>query len=103
MKDFDRKVFFVYGGTDAKTRNDIRGIVEKKRMQSLSQVMVRLALVLTLGILTMSCSVHLQRVELEFSSQSVGDSVQVLVKIPLHSTCQTTYHIKVSKLYSQSL
>jgi len=30
MKDFDRKVFFVYGGTDAKTRNDIRGIVEKE-------------------------------------------------------------------------
>ena len=31
MKDFDRKVFFVYGGTDAKTRNDIRGIVEKEK------------------------------------------------------------------------
>ena len=65
-------------------------------MQSLSQVMVRLALVLILGILTMSCSVHLQRVELEFSSQSVGDSVQVQAKIPLGcSTCQTTYRIKV--------
>jgi len=65
-------------------------------MQSLLQVMVHLALVLTLGILTMSCSVHLQRVELEFSSQSVGDSVQVQVKIPLGcSTCQTTYRIKV--------
>ena len=65
-------------------------------MQSLSQVMVRLALGLTLGILTMSCSVHLQRVELEFSSQSVGDSVQVQAKIPLGcSTCQTTYLIKV--------
>ena len=31
MKDFNRKVFFVYGGTDAKTRNDIRGIVEKEK------------------------------------------------------------------------
>ena len=31
MKDFDRKVFFVHGGTDAKTRNDIRGIVEKEK------------------------------------------------------------------------
>ena len=31
MKNFDRKVFFVYGGTDAKTRNDIRGIVEKEK------------------------------------------------------------------------
>ena len=31
MRDFDRKVFFVYGGTDAKTRNDIRGIVEKEK------------------------------------------------------------------------
>ena len=31
MKDFDRKIFFVYGGTDAKTRNDIRGIVEKEK------------------------------------------------------------------------
>ena len=40
MKGFDRKVFFVYGGTDAKTRNDIRGIV--KKIQSLSQVMARL-------------------------------------------------------------
>ena len=37
-----------------------------------------------------------ERVELEFSSQSVGDSVQVQVKIPLGClTCQTTYHIKV--------
>ena len=27
----DRKVFFVYGGTDAKTREDIRGIVEKEK------------------------------------------------------------------------
>ena len=36
-----------------------------------------------------------ERVELEFSSQSVGDSVQVQVKIPLGcSTCQTTYLIK---------
>ena len=31
MKDFDRKVFFVYGGTDTKTREDIRGIVEKEK------------------------------------------------------------------------
>jgi len=31
MKDFDRKVFFIHGGTDAKTRNDIRGIVEKEK------------------------------------------------------------------------
>ena len=49
-------------------------------MQSLSQVMARLALVLILGISTMSCSVHLQRVELEFSSQSVGDSYKWQVK-----------------------
>ena len=27
----DRKVFFIYGGTDAKTREDIRGIVEKEK------------------------------------------------------------------------
>ena len=65
-------------------------------MQSSLRVMVHLALVLILGTLTMSCSVHLQRVELEFSSQSVGDSVQVQAKIPLGcSTCQMTYLIKV--------
>ena len=65
-------------------------------MQSSLRVMVHLALVLILGTLTMSCSVHLQRVELEFSSQSVGDSVQVQAKIPLGcSTCQMTYRIKV--------
>ena len=31
MKDFDRKVFFVYGGTDTKTREDIRAITEKEK------------------------------------------------------------------------
>ncbi len=31
MKDFDRKVFFVYGGTDTQTREDIRAITEKER------------------------------------------------------------------------
>ena len=31
MKDFDRKVFFVYGGTDTQTREDIRAITEKEK------------------------------------------------------------------------
>ena len=31
MKDFDRKVFFVYGGTDTQTRDDIRAITEKEK------------------------------------------------------------------------
>ena len=31
MKDFNRKVFFVYGGTDTKTREDIRAITEKEK------------------------------------------------------------------------
>ena len=31
MKGFDRKVFFVYGGTDTQTREDIRAITEKER------------------------------------------------------------------------
>ena len=31
MKDFDRKVFFVYGGTDTETRENIRAITEKER------------------------------------------------------------------------
>ena len=30
MKDFDRKVFFVYGGTDTDTREKIRAITEKE-------------------------------------------------------------------------
>ena len=41
MKDFDRKVFFVHGGTDAKTRNDIRGIVEKeKKLKQIIQLLL---------------------------------------------------------------
>ena len=31
MKDFDRKVFFVYGGTDTKTREEIRSITENEK------------------------------------------------------------------------
>ena len=31
MKDFDRKVFFVYGGTDTQTREDIRAITENEK------------------------------------------------------------------------
>ena len=31
MKDFNRKVFFVYGGTDTQTREDIRAITEKEK------------------------------------------------------------------------
>ena len=31
IKNFDRKVFFVYGGTDTKTREDIRAITEKEK------------------------------------------------------------------------
>tara|TARA_B100001559_G_C16368056_1_gene560648 strand:- start:71 stop:976 length:906 start_codon:yes stop_codon:yes gene_type:complete len=31
MKDFDRKVFFVHGGTDTKTREDIRSITENEK------------------------------------------------------------------------
>ena len=42
MKDFDRKVFFVYGGTDTQTREDIRAITENEKMQSSLHLMVRL-------------------------------------------------------------
>ena len=42
MKDFDRKVFFVYGGTDTQTREDIRAITEMKKMQSSLHLMVHL-------------------------------------------------------------
>ena len=31
IKKFDRKVFFVYGGTDTQTREDIRAITEKEK------------------------------------------------------------------------
>ena len=31
MKDFDRKVFFVYGGTDTETRENIREITENEK------------------------------------------------------------------------
>tara|TARA_B100000427_G_C15166635_1_gene445454 strand:- start:235 stop:618 length:384 start_codon:yes stop_codon:yes gene_type:complete len=30
MKDFDRKVFFIHGGTDTETREKIRAITEKE-------------------------------------------------------------------------
>ena len=31
IKDVDKKVFFVYGNTETKTREEIRGIVEKEK------------------------------------------------------------------------
>ena len=31
MKDLNRKVFFVHGGTDTKTREEIRGITENEK------------------------------------------------------------------------
>ena len=31
MKDFDRKVFFIHGGTDTETREKIRAITEEKQ------------------------------------------------------------------------
>ena len=31
MKNFDRQVFFVYGGTNAETRENIRAITEKEK------------------------------------------------------------------------
>ena len=33
MKDLNRKVFYVHGGTDAQTRENIREITEKKKIQ----------------------------------------------------------------------
>ena len=61
-------------------------------MQSLSQVMVRLALVLTLGTLTMSCSVHPPRVEYGYSKVLEGDSGGVKLKVPFDcSICQMIY------------
>ena len=96
MKDFDRKVFFVYGGTDAKTRNDIRGIVEKEK---------NAIIIASYG--TFSTGINIRNINnVVFSSpsksrirvlQSIGRGlVQVQVKIPLGcSTCQTTYLIKV--------
>ena len=56
--------------------------------------MVRLALVLILGILTMSCSVNPPRVEYEYSKALVGGSVGVVLKIPFDcSICQMIYRI----------
>ena len=63
-------------------------------MQSLSQVMVHLALVLILGISTMSGSVHPPRVEYGYSKVSVGGSGGVVLKIPFDcSICQMIYRI----------
>ena len=63
-------------------------------MQSLSQVMVRLALVLILGISTMSCSVHPPRVEYGYSKVLEGGSGGVVLKIPFDcSICQMIYRI----------
>ena len=63
-------------------------------MQLLSQVMVRLALVLILGISTMSCSVHPPRVEYGYSKVLEGGSGGVTLKIPFDcSICQMIYRI----------
>ena len=84
MKDFDRKVFFVYGGTDTETRENIRAITEKEKDQrSLLLVMVLLALVSIFAIFTTSCSqVHLNQ-EYECYNQSDEDCVLHQLKIPL--------------------
>ena len=77
MKDFDRKVFFIHGGTDTETREKIRAITEKETMQSLSHRMVHFLLVLTLGTCIMSCS-HLRlNLEYELINQSGDDFAEI--------------------------
>ena len=44
-ENFNRKVFFVYGGTDTKTRENIREITEKKKMRLSLHHMVHFLLV----------------------------------------------------------
>ena len=56
MKDFDRKVFFIHGGTDTETREKIRAITEKETSNHCRYRMVHFLLVLTLGTYIMSCS-----------------------------------------------
>ena len=59
MKDLNRKVFYVHGGTDAQTRENIREITEKKKMQSSLHHTVLFLLGLTFAIFIMwSLVVH---------------------------------------------
>ena len=61
----ERKVFFVYGGVNTDTREEIREIVENETDAIIVAVMGRLALVLTFGILITSCSQVPQKQKLE--------------------------------------
>ena len=71
LKDLDRKVFYVHGGTDAQTRENIREITEKKRTQSLLRLTALSLLALTFGIFIMSSLVVQANHELECYNQSV--------------------------------
>ena len=57
LKDLDRKVFYVHGGTDTQTREQIREITEKEKAQSLLHHMALFLLVLIFAIFIMLSSV----------------------------------------------
>ena len=61
----DRKVFYVYGGTDTERGRRYVQSLKKKKMQSLLHHMVLFLLVLIFVIFTTSCSLHHPKVELE--------------------------------------
>ena len=61
----DRKVFYVWGGTDTETRRRYVQLQRMRRAQLLLHLMVRFLLVLIFVIFITSCSLHRPKVELE--------------------------------------
>ena len=86
-KSTDKKVFYVYGGTDTKTREDIRAITEKEDnaviVASYGTFSTGINIRNLHNIVFSSPSV---RVELEHCNQLEEACVGVIIKIPPPST-----------------
>ena len=95
----NRKVFFVYGGTDADTREQIRSITEQERMQSSSPVTEPSLLGLILGIFIISSLVALLSLVFAICSPLVGVYAWATTKKQQPcSTLQTTSDGKKAKI-----
>ena len=79
---YNRKIFFIYGGTALLEREEIRGVVENEKRSIILRVMVHLVLVLIFVIFITSCSRSQSKVEFESCSPLEGVCVKARIKIP---------------------
>ena len=79
----DRKVFYVFGGTDTQTREDIRAITEQENDAIIVASYGTFSTGINIRIFTTSCSLPPLKVVSEYCSQSEGDCELEIIRIPL--------------------